>query len=184
MKSTNSTDIRPCPNCSAGPITTRVLPDRFMYGAGKDQVELEAQIPFHKCENCGFEFTAADAEDLRHEAVCRHLNVHSPAEIVALREKYGVTQDEFARLTRFGSASLSRWETAQLIQNGANDQLLYLLQFDENVERLATRGRAAEAPSPALAPRKAAATSSKALRVNEAQRCRAQVFQLRYRRRA
>jgi len=58
---------------------------------------------------------------------------------VALRKRYNLTRAEFASLTRFGEASLARWETGQLIQNAANDQLLYLLSIESNVERLQKR---------------------------------------------
>ena len=55
------------------------------------------------------------------------------------REKQGMTRSQFAALTRFGDASLGRWERGALVQNGANDQLIYLLGFADNVERLRAR---------------------------------------------
>ena len=42
------------------------------------------------------------------------------------------------------AASLARWETGALIQNGANDQLLFLLTFPENFERLRRRAEETE----------------------------------------
>ena len=52
---------------------------------------------------------------------------------------YDLTRSEFAAITKFGETSLSRWETGAVIQNLANDQLLYLLQFPENLQRLRER---------------------------------------------
>lgn len=128
-----------CPNCGSGNVTTRLSVDRFTYGNGTDAVQLKANIPFHRCTDCTFEYTDSEAEDIRHEAVCRHLGVMVPAEVLDLRSSYGLTRAEFAEATRIGEASLARWETGQLIQNPANDNFLYLLRFRENWERLKAR---------------------------------------------
>ena len=55
-----------------------------------------------------------------------------------------MTRAAFAEMTRLGEASLARWEKGLLIQNPANDQLLYLLRFPENVERLRARPAAGD----------------------------------------
>jgi putative zinc finger/helix-turn-helix YgiT family protein len=130
-----------CPNCGSMRIDTRIIKDKFQYGSGAKAVELEALVPFRKCPDCGFEFTDSEAEDLRHEAVCRHLGVMTPTEIFALRKNYGLTRAEFAERSRIGEASLARWETGELIPNPANDCYLYLLSFPENLERLENRYR-------------------------------------------
>src|SRR5207245_1327293 len=80
-----------------------------------------------------------EAEDLRHETVCRHLKVMTPKEVSAVRKKYGLNREEFAAVTRIGDASLARWESGQVIQNPANDNFLYLLTFDDSLERLRMR---------------------------------------------
>ncbi len=134
-----------CPNCGSSNVTTRVSLDRFAYGNGPDAVQLEANIPFHRCADCAFEYTDSEAEDIRHEAVCRHLGVMAPTEVLSLRNSYGLTRAEFAVATRIGEASLGRWETGQGIQNPANDNFLYLLRFRENWERLKARFRTAPA---------------------------------------
>jgi len=71
--------------------------------------------------------------------VCRHLGVMTPRDVEAVRTRLRMTRAAFADLTRLGEASLARWEKGLLIQNPANDQLLYLLLFPENVERLRSR---------------------------------------------
>jgi DNA-binding transcriptional regulator YiaG len=88
------------------------------------------------CNQCGFQFTDEVAEEARHEAVCRHLGVMTPKEIKEIRKSYGMSRAEFSHLTRIGEASLARWENGLLIQSPAYDQLLYLLTFPENLERL------------------------------------------------
>jgi len=128
-----------CPQCSRRTIQTRIEEDRFKYGTGDSAVELVAKIPVRTCSSCGFEFTDWEAEDLRHEAVCRHLGVMAPKQILGIRLMYDLSRSEFAAITKFGETSLSRWETGSVIQNLANDQLLYLLQFPENLQRLRER---------------------------------------------
>jgi DNA-binding transcriptional regulator YiaG len=63
----------------------------------------------------------------------------TPREVEGIRTRLGMTRAAFAELTRLGEASLARWEKGLLIQNPGNDQLLYLLQFPENVKRLRSR---------------------------------------------
>ncbi|SRR6266545_3764227 len=135
----SNTRVFECPNCDSNRVETRNIVDKFQYGSGAKAASLEAKIPFRRCADCKFEFTDSEAEDLRHEAICRHLGVMTPAEIVALRKRYNLTRAEFADKTRIGEASLARWETGELIQNPANDMYMYLLSFPENFARLDER---------------------------------------------
>jgi putative zinc finger/helix-turn-helix YgiT family protein len=109
---------------------------RFPYGEGSEAVELEVLVPVQKCSKCGFEYIDDAAEDIRHEAVCRHLGVLTPDEIREVREEYGFSRAEFSRLSRLGEATLTRWENGSLIQNNAYDQFLRLLRYPENIRRL------------------------------------------------
>jgi hypothetical protein len=61
----------------------------------------------------------------------------NPKEIRTIRGD--LSQVKFAELTRLGVATIGRWERGELIQNGANDQLLFLLTFPENFKRLRHR---------------------------------------------
>jgi len=130
-----------CPNCGGREITTTREVERFKFGKGADAVELAATIPVRRCVSCGFEYTDSEAEDAHHEAVCRHLGVLTPREIVSLRKRYGLSRSEFAETTRIGEASLHRWETGQLVQNPGYDQLLYLLRYPTNMDRLKERSQ-------------------------------------------
>lgn len=128
-----------CPVCNSRNISTVIQQQRFTYGEETEAVGLEADVPVRNCNTCRYQFTDHVAEEIKHDAVCRHLGVMSPKEIRRLREKYGLTRADFAGLTRIGEASLARWETGILIQNYAYDQFLYLLLFSENKERLEKR---------------------------------------------
>jgi DNA-binding transcriptional regulator YiaG/DNA-directed RNA polymerase subunit RPC12/RpoP len=128
-----------CPNCGSDRVDTHRQPDTFVYGIGDAAVQLSAVVPFHECAECGFEFTDSEAEDARHEAICRHLGVMTPTEVAEVRQHYEMTRATFAERSRIGEASLARWETGQLIQNAANDDYLYLLSFQQNMDRLEWR---------------------------------------------
>lgn len=108
-------------------------------GSGEKSVVLNVTIPLCSCGNCGLEFTDYRAEDIRNSAVCHHLKLLSPAEILAIRERHGMSQQAFADVSRIGRASLARWECGSIIQNASADSLLYLLGFQDNVDRLKNR---------------------------------------------
>lgn len=130
---------RECPNCRGGPVRTTLTTDRFVYGEGPSAAELTATVPLHTCDNCGFQFLDEEAEVAHHESVCRHLGVLTPAQIRDLRRRYDLSRTEFAQVTKLGEATIARWERGALIQNAAYDQFLYLLSFEENLERLRHR---------------------------------------------
>lgn len=130
---------RPCPVCESANVKFTFEAQELLYDVGKDAVKLTAEVHVGTCTECGFQFTGESAEIARHESVCRHHKVMTPNEIRTCRESYGLKRAAFATLTRLGSASLARWETGQLIQNAANDSLLFLMKFPENLARLKHR---------------------------------------------
>jgi putative zinc finger/helix-turn-helix YgiT family protein len=126
-------ETRRCAECGEDAVRVSFEEQQFVYGDGKDAVELSARVPVWVCGHCGDAYTDGDAEDLRHEAVCRHLGVLSPVQIRALREQHKMSQAEFAKVTGFGVASLKRWETGALIQNQSADRLLRLILMDPSI---------------------------------------------------
>jgi putative zinc finger/helix-turn-helix YgiT family protein len=52
----------------------------------------------------------------------------SADEIRAIRERYGLTQADLARLLRLGGNTVSRWESGRNIQTAAMDMLLRLIR--------------------------------------------------------
>jgi putative zinc finger/helix-turn-helix YgiT family protein len=103
-----------------------------------DPIRVEvANIPIERCIACGEEFTGPKAAQVKHEAICRALGLLVPDEIRRLRERLGLTQAEFSRLTGIGEATVSRWERGRLLQNRAMDRYLRLLGTDsKNMELL------------------------------------------------
>ena len=63
-----------CDMCGTPGLKTELVRDPFIYGAGDDGVELVVEIPVHTCSSCG-PYTDDQAEDIRHDEVCRHLGV-------------------------------------------------------------------------------------------------------------
>ena len=116
-----------CPQCDAGPITTSTHQDAFDWGLGEDAVTLPVTIPVRHCGACGFEYLDEDADLIRHEAVCRYLNVLTPTQIRSIRKHHRMSRAEFAQVSGFGEATLNRWENGAIIQNRANDNFLRLL---------------------------------------------------------
>ncbi|WP_083917811.1 type II TA system antitoxin MqsA family protein [Uliginosibacterium gangwonense] len=130
-----------CPSCGASNISATSEVENFQYGDKYDAPTLSVSIRVHHCASCGFSFTTEEASELKHDAVCRHLGVMTPNEVRSVREHYGLSQGEFSELSKIGKASLARWESGVLIQNQANDNLLFLLTFCDNVTRLRERRR-------------------------------------------
>lgn len=128
-----------CPSCGSYNVSSTPEVDHFKYGDKDDAATLSASICVHHCASCDFTFTAEDASEIRHEAVCRHLGVLTPTEVRRVRERHALSQAEFSELSKIGKASLARWENGVLIQNQANDNLLYLLTYNDNFERLRDR---------------------------------------------
>lgn len=124
---------RICDECGERSVRGSFREQQFIYGDGADAVELRARIILWACAHCGHAYTDGDAEDSRHEAVCRYLGVLSPKEIHEIRETQGMSQAEFAKVTGFGLASVKRWETGALIQNQAADRLLRLIGGDASI---------------------------------------------------
>lgn len=133
-------DVQPmpeCPDCDATDSRLEYREQSFRYGPGDGAVELRCEVPVHTCNRCGYEWTGHEAEDARQLAVCRYLGRLSPDEVRSIREIYRLSQAEFSRITGFGEASLSRWETGAQVQNSSSDRLLRLILADErNLDRL------------------------------------------------
>lgn len=134
----NTSDVdRECPQCGELSITTYWHHDKFTYGSGDTAATLEViDLPVRRCGACDLEFLDHVGERLRHEAVCRHLGVLTPAEIRDIRQRFGMTRAAFAELTGFGEATLNRWENGALVQNRANDRYLRLLAIPDVMDRL------------------------------------------------
>lgn len=135
-----------CPSCESGAVSTQIVEEDFQYGQGADAAMLHVSLPLRSCSNCGFEYFDEESEEIKHDAVCKHLKILTPREITAIRQRYAMSKVDFATLTRVGRVSLGRWESGALLQNASNDNLLFLMGFPDNVERLQQREATVEPP--------------------------------------
>ncbi|RYY04871.1 MAG: YgiT-type zinc finger protein [Gammaproteobacteria bacterium] len=102
--------------------TTKRMP--IEYGDGDDAIVLYAQVPVFVCKSCEFEYTDSRAEDIRHDTICKHLNLLTSVELKSMRNDLGWSVAKLAAETALGQASLTRWENCQCFQTKANDKLL------------------------------------------------------------
>lgn len=137
---------RECPQCGEDLLSTYWHGDTFEYGTGDSATTLNVRLPVRRCGSCDLEFIDHEGERLRHEAVCRHLGVLTPAEIADVRKRYGMSRAAFAEATGLEEATLGRWENGAVVQNAANDRYLRLLALPGVMENLRRR-TAAPKPS-------------------------------------
>jgi putative zinc finger/helix-turn-helix YgiT family protein len=128
-----------CPDCESSECQVREREQKFHYGRGDSAIDVSCLVPTYVCSLCGCEWTGSEAENIRHDAVCRRLRRLTPREILGIREECHLSQAEFSRITGFGEASLSRWETGSQIQNAACDRLLRLIKADWRNLKLLSR---------------------------------------------
>jgi putative zinc finger/helix-turn-helix YgiT family protein len=90
-----------------------------------------AKAEMYECSDCGERFfTPEQSKALSlaiREEVRKKEGLLSPGEIVAIREKLGLTQHDLETLFGLGSKVVTRWETGRVIQSRAADVALRLL---------------------------------------------------------
>jgi HTH-type transcriptional regulator/antitoxin MqsA len=84
------------------------------------------------CPKCGeIVLRFADARRLQQDAIAIYRQKHgllSASDIKGIRERYGLTQGEFARLLHLGANTISRWEAGRNVQTEAMEMLLRLIR--------------------------------------------------------
>jgi HTH-type transcriptional regulator / antitoxin MqsA len=98
----------------------------------------------YECASCAKRFFTPDQVKAVSLAVKRQARVEAgllaPEEIVEIRKKLGLSQNELERLFGLGSKVVTRWETGRVVQSKAADVALRLLALDpENLKRLRLR---------------------------------------------
>ena len=127
---------RSCPQCGAKTVDTTEHRHTFRYGAGESAVYLAVNLPVRRCRKCGLEFLDRESEKIKLEAICDHLGVLSPLGIRRIRERYGMTQAQFAEVTGLGTATLVRWENGSMNHTRAYDRYMRLLANPEVMRQL------------------------------------------------
>jgi putative zinc finger/helix-turn-helix YgiT family protein len=91
-----------------------------------------AQSPHLSCPKCHeIVLRFDDARKLRQRALESYRQKYgllSADDIRSIRERFGLTQAELARLLRLGVNTISRWEAARNVQTGSMDTLLRMIR--------------------------------------------------------
>ena len=101
--------------------------------------EISVEMPVRLCATCGEELSDTALDDAMLIATydvyrARH-NLIFPAEIVALRQKYGLSQKNLALLLGLGEITVHRYETGALAEE-APSKLLRLMENPANMQRM------------------------------------------------
>lgn len=128
-----------CPACESTHVISKQETEDFDFGQGAEAVALQATYLVHTCLDCESMFASSEAEDARERAIAQHLGIFSRIEVRFIRKITGLSRDEFANITGIGIASIVRWENGLVRQNKAMANLMHLMTFRENIERLRDR---------------------------------------------
>lgn len=138
-----------CPLCGEGHLTSRTEETVTEHAGQEGKVTLH----FAECNACGSEITDdADSRANKRAVLAFRKSVDgllTGAEIRALRDKYGITQDQAARLFGGGPKAFSKYEADDVAHSAAMDTLLRLALTSEDTfwELVALKGMAAEFPA-------------------------------------
>jgi putative zinc finger/helix-turn-helix YgiT family protein len=117
-----------CPACG-----TRMFEKRGTLRLPVNGEEVAVPSAAHlSCPKCGeILLRFQDAKRLGEDAIASYRKKHgllSADEIRAIRERFGLTQVDLARLLRLGANTVSRWESGRNVQTAAMDMLLRLIR--------------------------------------------------------
>jgi putative zinc finger/helix-turn-helix YgiT family protein len=100
---------------------------------------ITVDVEYYKCSECGEEFLILSSDKdpfkIAYEKYRAKHKMLQPAQIKNWRRKYGLTQDQVAKLLGIGVATLSRYESGKL-QDEAHDTMLRLAMEPTNLQRL------------------------------------------------
>ncbi len=117
-----------CPVC--GHDHARLVRGRFDSVYNQTPIELD-EVEMTECDRCGE--TTLTPEESREvskrvkAAVRQRLGLLAPDEIVSIRRRHGLSQDELERLLGLGRKVVTRWERGVVLQSHAVDVVLRLM---------------------------------------------------------
>lgn len=121
-----------CPLCGEGHITPRTEDSATEYRGHKGTVTLH----YAECDVCGSEITGDIDGRLNKRAVMRFRKqvdgLLTGEEIRAIRDQYGLTQTQAAKLFGGGPVAFSKYENDDVSHSEAMDNLLKLIRRSED----------------------------------------------------
>ena len=122
-----------CPNCEKERDLELVHTTEDVEVRGE---HIEVDVEYYKCLSCGEEFedphSDDDPLDKAYKEYRRRRGMIQPEEIRSLRKRYGLTQNEVAKLLGWGATTLSRYENGAL-QDEAHEKTLRLAMEPRNL---------------------------------------------------
>ena len=117
-----------CPRCGTTMIERRLA---LKVPVNGEDVSIPSALHLRcpECDEVVLRF--ADARRLQEDAIAIYRKKHgllSADEIRAIRDRFGLTQGELARLLHLGANTISRWESGRNVQTEAMEMLLRLLR--------------------------------------------------------
>ena len=131
--------LKCCPDCGHGgdgALVRKRVTHRWQEGVHEKR-QYSAELDVIACTKCGAEVVDEYARLQQHEVWCKENGLLGPRAIRDLRDRLKLSQEDFAKLLRLGSASVRRWERGVTVQNASLDSLMRLLQRSANVTDLA-----------------------------------------------
>jgi len=117
-----------CPECGS-PMSEKK--GRLKLPVNGEEIAV-AGSPHMSCPKCHeVVLRLDDARKLRQRALEMYRQMYgllSADEIRSIRERFGLTQAELARLLRLGANTISRWEAGRNVQTASMDMLLRVIR--------------------------------------------------------
>lgn len=135
------------PHVCGGMLRVQAEPGSFhLHGTDVPVVEY-----FWRCDGCGEELMTDElAQVTEQEAAAKYRQAErrlSPDEILALRQRLGLTQDLMERALGLGAKTWVRWESGRVMPNRSMDNLLRLIDRDSSSLRYLAELHGVEVPS-------------------------------------
>jgi putative zinc finger/helix-turn-helix YgiT family protein len=117
-----------CPSCGMAMVERR---GKLILPVNGEDIGVPGSVHL-RCPKCHeVVLRARDARRLGEDAIGIYRQKHgllSADEIRAIRERFHLTQAQFAQLLRLGTNTLSRWESGRNVQTEAMDTLVRLVR--------------------------------------------------------
>jgi HTH-type transcriptional regulator / antitoxin MqsA len=135
------------PHACGGTLRLRAEPGSFhLHGSDVPVTEY-----FWRCDVCGEEFVTDElAHATEQEAAAKYRQTErrlSPDQILALRQRFGLTQDLMERALGLGAKTWVRWEAGRVLPNRSMDNLLRLIERDPTALRYLAELHGVEVPA-------------------------------------
>jgi transcriptional regulator with XRE-family HTH domain len=113
----NLPKLKKCHQCKERAVDL-VKADHFarLEHDGREYSFTVKQLDILRCANCGYELVPPDSFDVLAEEMRLRAGLLTPAQIVAGRNRLGLSQCKFAALLGVAGATVNRWENGGQIQ--------------------------------------------------------------------